>query len=148
MVKLLVKECSKLDEINENQSCLFGHKSTPVHYASKGAHRRILEKQRLNWFEMLNDSESEEDDLDTFDDTLTNNLMLLNLTQTTYKYHDTKRSNVHLFDWQNRLLSKKINAFTKSDKKSLKTNYLRNQISTMMKKSPEESTVWQYSFLS
>lgn len=144
----LMLNCPKLSQVTEDDiNSYYSHKSTPVMLAAKEAHKNMLKKHRANWWQLLDDSDSECDDsYDKDFDDLNANIRNLNfnaITENYYKEGEVKKIQRELNIGHSSSDTYQLhNSVSKRQRNQLKTNNLRKTMARMMNNNPDKSRIW------
>ena len=123
----------------EDVNNYYSHNSTPVMLAGKEAHKQMLKKLRANWWETLDDSDSD-GDFEAYDenlDELKSNIRNLNFDAMAEKHNKNGKSSQ-----VSSKLSKISNCVSRRQNNQLKTNNLRRSVTYMMNCNPDKSRIW------
>ncbi len=118
------------------------HNSYLFYQVAKEKHKKKIKNLKGNWFEVLNDSDSEREEIEEEFDGITNELKIMNLSPEYNKYYETARRGNFSINSQ----TKNFQGISKYDKNNLKTKNLRNQIAYVMKKTPDKSKILNVDF--
>jgi hypothetical protein len=120
----------------EDVTSYFSHKSTPVMLAAKEAHKLMLKKQRAKWYELLDNSDS-----DDCNDGLGLNISHLNLDNNDAENYGREGGKTKA-EQRNAIKM----SVSKRQRNQLKTNHLRKSVSRMMNLNPDRSYIWNVEF--
>ena len=116
--------------------------------AAKEAHKRMLRKQRANWYEkLMDDSDSEHDEsYDKRFEELNSNIKSLNFNAVTDNYYVDKQNDKHVaFNSNFRHMHDSFQlhqSLSKRQRNQLKTNGLKKSVARMMNATPDKSRIW------
>ncbi len=120
----------------EDVTSYYSHKSTPVMLAAKEAHKLMLKKKRAKWYELLDHSDSDDND-----DSCDRSIDAINLNTRGLSLN----ANIDIYAKENKE-SKEGHGFkmsvSKQQRNKLKTNNLRKSVTRMMNLNPDKSNIW------